>query len=313
MNKYFNREISWLKFNERVNELSFDKNVPILERLNFISIAASNLDEFFSVRVAGLIEQLKLSPNKKSYDGMKIEDQIKIVDSLTRGLIKKQNESYGQIEKELKKNKIYILRDRFLKKHLSYIKNYFFNDISSILTPITVDSTHPLPFIPNLCLCLIAKIKNKKSKKQFISVMRVSDLKQRFLKIIDKQGIYFYPVESIINSYVGDIFHDFDVLDKNLFRVIRDSDLEVLEEADDLIREFKKLVRERKRGEIIRLDIQKSLNINFKSSQCSMHLKLPFLFLPLGEYKTFSTLVSIFSSISGKSSINTSQFSSFIL
>ena len=106
MNKYFNREISWLKFNERVNELSYDKNVPILERLNFISIAASNLDEFFSVRVAGLIEQLKLTPNKKSFDGMKIEDQIKIVDSLTRGLIKRQNESYGQIEKELKKNKI---------------------------------------------------------------------------------------------------------------------------------------------------------------------------------------------------------------
>ena len=81
MNKYFNREISWLKFNERVNELSFDKNVPILERLNFISIAASNLDEFFSVRVAGLIEQLKLSPNKKSYDGMKIEDQIKLAEA----------------------------------------------------------------------------------------------------------------------------------------------------------------------------------------------------------------------------------------
>ncbi len=127
MNKYFNREISWLKFNERVNELSYDKNVPILERLNFISIAASNLDEFFSVRVAGLIEQLKLTPNKKSFDGMKIEDQIKIVDSLTRGLIKRQNESYGQIEKELKKNKIYILRDKFLKKHLSHIKNYYLN------------------------------------------------------------------------------------------------------------------------------------------------------------------------------------------
>ena len=82
--------------------------------------------------------------------------------------------------------------------------------------------------------------------------MRVSDLKQRFLKIIDKQGIYFYPVESIINNYVGDVFHDFDVIDTNLFRVIRDSDLEVLEEADDLIREFKKLVRERKRGQVIR-------------------------------------------------------------
>ena len=265
MNKYFNREISWLKFNERVNELSYDKNVPILERLNFISIAASNLDEFFSVRVAGLIEQLKLTPNKKSFDGMKIEDQIKIVDSLTRGLIKRQNESYGQIEKELKKNKIYILRDKFLKKHLSHIKNYYLNEIISILTPITVDSTHPLPFIPNLSLCLIAKIKNKKSKKEFISVMRVSDLKQRFLKIIDKQGIYFYPVESIINNYVGDVFHDFDVIDTNLFRVIRDSDLEVLEEADDLIREFKKLVRERKRGQVIRLDVQKSLNNNFKS------------------------------------------------
>ncbi len=215
--------------------------------------------------MAGLIEQLKLTPNKKSFDGMKIEDQIKIVDSLTRGLIKRQNESYGQIEKELKKNKIYILRDKFLKKHLSHIKNYYLNEIISILTPITVDSTHPLPFIPNLSLCLIAKIKNKKSKKEFISVMRVSDLKQRFLKIIDKQGIYFYPVESIINNYVGDVFHDFDVIDTNLFRVIRDSDLEVLEEADDLIREFKKLVRERKRGQVIRLDVQKSLNNNFKS------------------------------------------------
>ncbi len=114
--------------------------------------------------MAGLIEQLKLTPNKKSFDGMKIEDHIKIVDSLTRGLIKKQNESYGQIEKELKKNKIYIIRDRFLKKHLSYIKNYFFNDISSILTPITVDSTHPLPFIPNLCCVLSLKLKIKNQK-----------------------------------------------------------------------------------------------------------------------------------------------------
>ena len=116
MKKYFNREISWLRFNERVNDISFDLSVPILERLNFISIAASNLDEFFSVRVAGLIEQTKLDPNKKSYDGLTANEQLLQVDEFTRNLISRQNQSFEKIEKELKKEKIYIVRDKFLKK-----------------------------------------------------------------------------------------------------------------------------------------------------------------------------------------------------
>ena len=125
MKKYINREISWLRFNERVNEISFDLNVPILERLNFISIAASNLDEFFSVRVAGLIEQTKLDPNKKSYDGLTASEQLLQVDEFTRNLISKQNQSFEKIEKELKKHKIYIMRNKFLKKHISKINNFF--------------------------------------------------------------------------------------------------------------------------------------------------------------------------------------------
>ena len=264
MKKYFNREISWLRFNERVNDISFDLSVPILERLNFISIAASNLDEFFSVRVAGLIEQTKLDPNKKSYDGLTANEQLIQVDEFTRNLISRQNQSFEQIEKELKKEKIYIVRDKFLKKHTNKINNFFDSEIHSILTPITVDATHPLPFIPNLCLCLIAKIKHKKTNQQFTSVIRISDLKQRFLKITDPNGIYFYPIEQIVISQLKKIFPDFQIQDTNLFRVIRDSDLDVLEEADDLIREFKKLVRERKRGEVIRLDVQKKLNHDFK-------------------------------------------------
>ena len=239
MKKYFNREISWLRFNERVNDISLDLSVPILERLNFISIAASNLDEFFSVRVAGLIEQTKLDPNKKSYDGLTANEQLIQVDEFTRNLISRQNQSFEQIEKELKKEKIYIVRDKFLKKHTNKINNFFDSEIYSILTPITVDATHPLPFIPNLCLCLIAKIKHKKTNQQFTSVIRISDLKQRFLKITDPNGIYFYPIEQIVISQLKKIFPDFQIQDTNLFRVIRDSDLDVLEEADDLIREFK--------------------------------------------------------------------------
>ena len=264
MKKYFNREISWLRFNERVNDISLDLSVPILERLNFISIAASNLDEFFSVRVAGLIEQTKLDPNKKSYDGLTANEQLIQVDEFTRNLISRQNQSFEKIEKELKKEKIYIVRDKFLKKHTNKVNNFFDSEIYSILTPITVDATHPLPFIPNLCLCLIAKIKHKKTNQQFTSVIRISDLKQRFLKITDPNGIYFYPIEQIVISQLKKIFPDFQIQDTNLFRVIRDSDLDVLEEADDLIREFKKLVRERKRGEVIRLDVQKKLNYDFK-------------------------------------------------
>ena len=264
MKKYINREISWLRFNERVNEISFDSEVPILERLNFISIAASNLDEFFSVRVAGLIEQTKLDPNKKSYDGLTANEQLLQVDEFTRNLISRQNQSFEKIEKELKKHKIYIVRNKFLKKHISKINKFFDDEIESILTPITVDSTHPLPFIPNLCLSLIAKIKHNKNQQQYISVVRISDLKQRFFKINDAIGTYFYPIEEIIIFQLKKIFPDFQIQDTNLFRVIRDSDLDVLEEADDLIREFKKLVRERKRGEVIRLDVQKKLNHDFK-------------------------------------------------
>ena len=264
MKKYINREISWLRFNERVNEISFDPDVPILERLNFISIAASNLDEFFSVRVAGLIEQAKLDPSKRSYDGLTANEQLLQVDQFTRNLISKQNQSFEKIEKELKKHKIYIVRNKFLKKHISKIDNFFDTEIQSILTPITVDATHPLPFIPNLCLSLIAKIKHKKTHQQFVSVVRISDLKLRFFKINDSNGTYFYPIEEIITFQLKKIFPDFLIQDTNLFRVIRDSDLDVLEEADDLIREFKKLVRERKRGEVIRLDVQKKLNHDFK-------------------------------------------------
>ena len=102
MKKYINRETSWLRFNERVNEMSFDPDVPILERLNFISIATSNLDEFFSVRVAGLIEQAKLDPNKKSYDGLTANEQLIQVDHFTRKLISKQNQSFEKIEQEVR-------------------------------------------------------------------------------------------------------------------------------------------------------------------------------------------------------------------
>ena len=233
MRKYFNREISWLRFNERVNEISFDENIPILERLNFISIAASNLDEFFSVRVAGLIEQAKLDRTKKSYDGFIADQQLAMIDDFTRKLISKQNRSFEIIEKELKKSGIYIVREKFLKKHQNKIEKFFEDEIQTILTPITVDSTHPLPFIPNLCLSLIAKIKHKKTKKAFISVVRISDLKQRFLKIKENQGTYFYPVEQIINHQLKNLFPDFAIQDTNFFRVIRDSALDVLEEADD--------------------------------------------------------------------------------
>ena len=122
-----------------------------------------------------------------------------------------------------------------------------------------------MPFIPNLCLSLIAKIKHKKTHQQFVSVVRISDLKLRFFKINDSNGTYFYPIEEIITFQLKKIFPDFLIQDTNLFRVIRDSDLDVLEEADDLIREFKKLVRERKRGEVIRLDVQKNSTMILKN------------------------------------------------
>ena len=307
MRKYFNREISWLRFNERVNEISFDENIPILERLNFISIAASNLDEFFSVRVAGLIEQAKLDRTKKSYDGFIADQQLAMIDDFTRKLISKQNRSFEIIEKELKKSGIYIVREKFLKKHQNKIEKFFEDEIQTILTPITVDSTHPLPFIPNLCLSLIAKIKHKKTKKAFISVVRISDLKQRFLKIKENQGTYFYPVEQIINHQLKNLFPDFTIQDTNFFRVIRDSDLDVLEEADDLIREFKKLVRERKRGEVIRLDVQKKLNNDFKKL---IIRELKVSEIEIFEYEDllgFDQLSEIYNSVQNKK-LNFSKF-----
>jgi polyphosphate kinase len=271
--RFYNRELSWLQFNARVLEEAFNEKHPILERLRFLSISASNLDEFFMVRVAGLHGQVLAKVRTVSQDGLTPEQQLAAIDQFVNTLSAKQQGAWLELEALLSENGIEVVEpDRLRADEIDWLDAYFMSDVFPVLTPIAVDPAHPFPFIPNKGFTLGLELEKEGRGDVMHAIMPIPSQLKRFIRLPrdvsdgtvepargSATPIRFLRVESLVSYYVGRLFPGYSVARQGAFRVLRDSDIEVEEEAEDLVRFFESALKRRKRGSVIRLQIEASM------------------------------------------------------
>ena len=258
--RYYNRELSWLQFNARVLEEASNTQHPLLERLRFLSISASNLDEFYMVRVAGIQGQIINGVTTLSQDGLTPSQQIKRINAFAADLVERKQKCWEVLGKDLQSNGISIVGpDDLSETELAWIKEEFYNHIFPILTPIAVDPAHPFPFILNKGLTLAVLMHHEVKERRQNGLVPIPSQLDRFIRLLpsqEKKGeIRFIPVEDVVGMYIPELFPRFVVEAKGAFRVLRDSDIELEEEAEDLVQTFENLLKRRRRGHVIRLEI----------------------------------------------------------
>jgi len=259
--RFLNRELSWLEFNQRVLEESSNMDHPLLERLRFLSISASNLDEFEMVRYAGLREQVRAGIVKASQDGLTPAEQVARIEEASLNLIAEQQERWRSLKQELHAEGIDVLGVKELnKRDRTELDKYFRTNIFPVLTPLAVDPAHPFPFIPNLGFSVAINLVSKDSGDHHVGIIPLPAFVRRFIRLPNgsKGNLRFIALEDVIGMFIDDLFPGFEEKDRCLFRVIRDSDIEIEEEAEDLIREFEVLLKQRRRGRIVRIRMQSS-------------------------------------------------------
>ncbi|MDS9948674.1 MAG: RNA degradosome polyphosphate kinase, partial [Planktomarina sp.] len=252
--RYINRELSWLAFNWRVLEEADNWNVPLLERLRFLSISATNLDEFYSVRVAGLRELARSGSNTPAIDGRNPSEQLKLIEVEARRLMKEQQFVLTKLRKEMAEQNITILTAAQAKNHFAYLQKIFLSDVFPIISPLAIDPAHPFPFIPNSGFALALQLERKSDGRSLRALVPVPQQVNRFVRL-QGQGSNYLPLEELILMQMGQVFPGYTLTGHCAFSILRDSDLEVEDEAEDLVREFEVALKRRRRGEVIRLKI----------------------------------------------------------
>lgn len=256
--RFFNRELSWLEFNSRVLEEADNPSVPLLERVRFLSISGSNLDEFYSVRVAGLRGLIKGGVTTPSADGLSPAEQLEQIDAAARALMARQNRTWQTLRGALKDAGICILTPHELTaEDRTRLDLHFMAQVFPILTPLAIDPAHPFPFIQNTGFALALNLSRRADGRPLEALLPIPAQVPRFTRLSDGPGgtIRYLPLEDFVETYLDKLFPGYDVIGRCTFRVLRDSDLEVEEEAEDLVREFETALKRRRRGEVIRLKI----------------------------------------------------------
>jgi polyphosphate kinase len=258
-----NREISWLKFNIRVLEEACNLSHPILERVRFLSISASNLDEFYMVRVAGLNARRDHKVDTLSNDGLTIDQQLKFIDKETKELIRRQLICWADLKKELYRQGVLIFEEKNLPEaDTAFVERLFLREIAPALTPIIVDPEHPFPFIPNLGLALALKLKSHKDGKLKHALLPIPKVLERFTRLPGgknedgKEILRLIRVEKLIEIFLQDIFPHHDILGQGAFRVLRDTGLEIHEDAEDLVSSLEHALQKRGFGKVVRLTVE---------------------------------------------------------
>ncbi len=258
--RYFNREISWLGFNERVIEEAENSSHPLLERVRFLSISGSNLDEFFMVRFAGLVGQYRQNIEERSADGLTATQQLEAIALHSDQLLQQQQRVWNNLSKALAKQDIIVSSVESLDaKSQDWLKQHFLDQIFPVLTPQALDPAHPFPFIPNKGLSLVFDLLRDSDKQGIRELVMIPTGLPRFIRHPGDPAVYV-TLESVIQHYSDSLFPGYTVTSSGLFRIIRDSDIEVEEEAEDLVRYFRSAIKRRRRGDVIRLEMSDALN-----------------------------------------------------
>ncbi|MBU4530069.1 MAG: RNA degradosome polyphosphate kinase [Hoeflea sp.] len=259
--RFVNREFSWLQFNRRVLEETLNAAHPLLERVRFLSISAANLDEFFMVRVAGLEGQVRQGISNRSADGMSPSEQLDSILEEIDGLQLEQQASLAILQQNLADENIYIVRPTGLAAgDMEWLENAFLQSIFPVLTPLSIDPAHPFPFIPNLGFSICLQLASKAANEPMTALIRLPVALDRFLRLPDLDGaIRYITLEDVVSLFISSLYPGYEVRASGTFRIIRDSDIEVEEEAEDLVRLFESALKRRRRGSVIRIEFDSEL------------------------------------------------------
>lgn len=258
---YNNRELSWIDFNKRVLEEATKKDNPIMERCNFLSITASNLDEFFMVRVAGVLDQIHHGVKSKDASGLTPNEVMSRLSEKIHDFAKKQYTCYNRsIIPSLRANGITFKNiDELDGNQKAFIDEYFHKVAFPVLTPMAVDTSRPFPLLANKSLNIALRLTNAKNE-EFFAVVQVPSILPRFLELPSHEGRAFILLEKVIAAYLNELFELYNIKEYDAFRITRDSDLDIDEDTEDLMAEIKKSIRKRKRGVPVRLEFSKKCN-----------------------------------------------------
>ncbi|MDM7946082.1 MAG: RNA degradosome polyphosphate kinase [Oceanibaculum nanhaiense] len=263
--RFFNRELSWLAFNGRVLEEAGNTKHPLLERLRFLSISSSNLDEFYMVRVAGLKGQVEANVNTQSQDGLTPAQQLEAIWQATAKLVTEQQSCWRALREELRVVGLAMVEwSQLTRSDQKWLERYFMEQVFPTLTPLAVDPAHPFPFLPNRGKSIVLQLQRGADKRRLEALVPMPPQIGRFIRL-PGAAIRFLPMEHLIVQFYEKLFPGFELLGSGIFRVLRDSEMEIDEEAEDLVRLFESALRRRRRGSVIRLTVNGSMPDDLRS------------------------------------------------
>lgn len=253
---YFNRELSWLAFNERVLDEACNERHPLLERLRFLSISGSNLDEFMMIRVAGLVGQVSRGIEKASLDGRTPAQQLAAVAERMGRLTARQQEVWTSLRIQLAACDIHIADEQRISEAAFHtLREYFLDEIMPLVTPQAIDPAHPFPFVANKGTGLLFAVRRDADGEELIEMILLPAALPRFVRVPGDDAIWI-SLPRLVERFAKELFPGFTITGDGVFRVLRDSDIEIEEEAEDLVRTFRSAIQRRRRGQVIQLELE---------------------------------------------------------